>query len=238
MEKVIQCSAVVPVLNEERRLASCLQRLRRQTGGWQIIVVDGGSQDNTMEVARQAGADLILQTEGGRGRQLRLGAEAAQSDYLIFVHADTWLPEDADFWVTQTLQNPKWSAGAFRVRHQGEDCGPISRLFLPILNFRSRYASLPYGDQALFTRKEVYRQVGGMPEQELMEDLEFGKRLRKIGPIRKIPAEVEVSARRFGHRPWRSFLCWNLFPTLYALGVSPERLARWYGSPETTERRR
>lgn len=228
----MKISAVIPVLDEAERMEDCLVSLKRLDGDWETIVVDGGSADRTVEAARRAGADRVLAAVRGRGTQLRAGAEAACGEALLFLHADTRLPGDAARRIEETLAGDRWAGGAFHVRHRSSPgAGPLTRFFLRVADFRSRHRRLPYGDQAVFTRRADYRKAGGFPPQPLMEDVEFARRLRGLGPIRRLPAAVSVSGRRFEAAPLRAFLCWNLFPALYALGVQPERLARWYGPP-------
>ena len=162
---------------------------------------------------------------------MNAGAAVAAGDTLLFLHADTSLPRDAFEHVERTLADPHVVAGAFRtwtVADAGE--APWFAPLLHAADLRSRYSSLPYGDQALFVRAEAFRQIGGYPDQPLMEDLELSRRLRRLGRIRTVRARVRVSGRRFIARPVFYTLAVNLFPPLYRLGVSPERLARLYRS--------
>ncbi len=228
----MRISVVLPVLDEEAIVGDCLHALHALSGEWEIVVVDGGSGDDTVLAATRAGADRVLLAEGGRGPQMQAGAARASGEALLFLHADCRLPEDAATLVEETLADSRWSGGCFRVRHQpSPDAGFWTRRLVRIADRRSRRAQLPYGDQAVFTRRETYWRCGGVPALPLMEDLVFARRLRALGPIRVLPAEVRASARRFERRPWRSVLCWRSFPLLFRLGVAPERLARWYGVP-------
>ena len=171
----------------------------------------------------------MLVARRGRGPQLRAGAAAAHGEVLLFLHADARLPVDAGHWIADTARVPRWSGGAFRVRHEAEGMNALARQLLRTADWRSRWTRVPYGDQAVFTTRVNYLRCGGFPDQPLMEDIEFARRLRRLGPIRRLPAVVRVSGRRFRRRPLRAALCWNTFPTLYRLGVSAERLASWYG---------
>ena len=167
----------------------------------------------------------------GRGTQMNVGARIAFGDALLFLHADATLPVTAAQWVAGALAKPDVVAGAFRVRTVAD--GPRRWLapFLRLADLRSRITRLPYGDQALFVRREAFERVGGFPEQPLMEDLELALRLRRLGRIEIVPAVVEVSGRRFLAHPIMAVLAMRIFPLLYRLGVSPRLLARLYGNP-------
>jgi rSAM/selenodomain-associated transferase 2 len=230
-------SVVIPVLNEQQLVGPCLRQLRALHADWQIIVVDGGSQDQTVVRAKESGADIVMVQKGGRGVQMRAGAERVKHAVLMFLHVDCQLPPDAPAWIEQTLKAGHWKAGAFQVRHR---CRPetsrLKRSCMRIADRRSRKTLYPYGDQAVFLKKEDYLLAGGMPSLALMEDLEFAMQLRKLGDLRIVPAEVEVSARRFEQAPVRTVLCWWTFPWFYRMGVAPSRLAKWYGSTRKNPR--
>jgi rSAM/selenodomain-associated transferase 2 len=224
-------SVIVPVLDEESRIGALLDELGGSDGIDETIVVDGGSADRTFEIAAARRGVLALRAPRGRALQMNAGAAAATGDILLFLHADARLPADAGRRVRETLAEPGVVAGAFRIRTVAERRGGWIRHFLPIADLRSRYSRLPYGDQAIFTRASDFAAVGGYPRQALMEDLELSRRLARRGRIRIDRGVVEVSARRFLARPIYTPLAINLFPLLYALGVSPETLARLYGNP-------
>jgi rSAM/selenodomain-associated transferase 2 len=197
----------------------------------EVIVVDGGSRDRTREVVRAAGTARLLSAPRGRANQMNAGADAASGDVLLFLHADVRLPPDALDRVEQALADPSAVAGAFRtwtIADQKQSAlGPL----LHLADLRSRYSRLPYGDQALFVRAEAFRRAGGFPAQPLMEDLELSRRLRRLGAIRVVRSCVTVSGRRFLARPFFYAIAMNLFPLLYAAGVSPAALNRFYGDP-------
>src|SRR5215468_6895485 len=221
----------MPVLDEARRIRERLTELRALPGVDEIVVVDGASSDGTADAARSVAGVRVLEAQRGRGSQMNAGARAAGGDVLLFLHADASLPRDAAAWVERTLAEPGVVAGAFRVRTRADGghnwLGPLLRL----ADLRSRTTRLPYGDQAVFVRREAFHRVGGFPVQPLMEDVELARRLRCLGRIRIVPAEVQVSGRRFLAQPVRAVLAMRFFPTLYRLGVPPERLARLYGNP-------
>jgi len=235
----LRLSVIIPTCNEEVALPNCLRGVLAQKDcavELEILVVDGGSEDQTLAVAVEGGAHSILQSAPGRGLQLHLGATAAEGDVLLFLHADCILPAHA-FREIQKVVQASHSAGAFHVQHVlSASAGPIVRRLVGIADARSRKTLLPYGDQAVFVTAEAYAKVGGMPQQALMEDLEFAKRLQRVGPLITIPLAVKTSARRFEQRPIRSVLCWWSFPTLYRWGVSPQRLMWMYGNPRASRK--
>ena len=224
-------SIVLPVLDEGARIERQLRSLVA-SGGWhEVIVVDGGSRDRTVEEASAVPGVRVLDGPRGRALQMNAGARAATGDVLLFLHADVELPADALRHVADALADPRVVAGAFRTWTVPDD-GP-SRLapLLHLADLRSRYTGLPYGDQAIFVRAGAFARLGGYPEQPLMEDLELSRRLRRTGKIRTVPASVRVSGRRFLSRPLYYFALVNVLPVLYAAGVPPARLARLYGNP-------
>jgi rSAM/selenodomain-associated transferase 2 len=224
-------SVIIPVLNEEQRIGERLGELGRMAGVAEVIVVDGGSSDRTAEISRGFPGVRLVSAARGRGSQMNAGARVASGDVLLFLHADVALPPDAATWVARMLADPAVVAGAFRtwtVADMGRSClGPL----LHLADLRSRYTRLPYGDQALFVRREAFERVGGFPDQPLMEDWELSRRLGRIGRIATAPAAVRVSGRRFLSRPIRSAVLMRLFPLLYRLGVPPRVLARLYDDP-------
>ncbi|MGE0639049.1 MAG: TIGR04283 family arsenosugar biosynthesis glycosyltransferase [Thermoanaerobaculia bacterium] len=224
-------SVIVPVLDEAGRLGEQLDRLRGLAGIDEIVVVDGGSSDESVAIASARPGVRVLHSPRGRARQMNRGAASASGDLLLFLHADVQPPLDAAERIRSTLTRDGVVAGAFRTRTVAESRRGWIRPLLRIADARSRYSSLPYGDQALHLRASTFRDVGGFPDQPLMEDLELSRRLRRLGRIRIDRAEVTVSGRRFLARPFYYPLAINCFPLLYALGVSPARLARLYGNP-------
>jgi rSAM/selenodomain-associated transferase 2 len=221
-------SVIIPVLNEERRIAQRLTELAAMEHIDEILVVDGGSTDATVERARAFPGVTVLPAPRGRASQMNAGAERASGSVLLFLHADVALPADAPRHIAAAMEDSRVVAGAFKT-WTVDDAGR-SRLgpLLHLADLRSRYTRFPYGDQALFVRAEAFRAVGGFPAQPLMEDLELSRRLWKLGRIRTVDARVTVSGRRFLARPVFYFLAVNGFPLLYRLGVSPHTLLRLY----------
>ena len=220
-------SIVVPVLNEEVVLEEQLVHLTRQCAGHhcELLIVDGGSDDRTVAIAERFGR--VLSSPRGRATQMNVGAAAARGEVLIFLHADTRLPDDAFDVIERALASPKVVGGAFRVCF---NCHLWSyRLVAFITNLRSRTRTIFTGDQAYFVRVTSFRAVGGYPDQPLMEDLEIILRLRKIGKVVLLPQYVTTSARR--HEKiglLRSVLFMWYLRTLYKFGVSPVQLQRMY----------
>ncbi len=224
-------SVIVPVLDEEARIGGQLEALARIRDLDEVIVVDGGSRDRTVSRVRAAGTARLLLAPRGRASQLNAGARAATGDVLLFLHADVRLPEDAVRRVEEALAEPGVVAGAFRTWTVADRGRSWLAPLLHLADLRSRYSGLPYGDQALFVRAEAFRRARGFPEQPLMEDLELSHQLRRLGRIRVVHSRVTVSGRRFLARPVLYALAVNLFPALYAAGVSPATLKRFYGDP-------
>lgn len=216
-------TVIMPVLNEARLIERRLDELA-QLGFDDVIVVDGGSTDGTNQLVRNA--KLVI-SPPGRATQLNAGAAVAKGEVLLFLHADVELPRDARSQLEDVLADDSVIAGAFRtctIADRPTRLGPL----LHLADLRSRLSALPYGDQALFVRTDVFRRVGGFPSLPLMEDLALSQRLSRAGRIRIARASVRVSGRRFIEQPVRSLLMMNLFPTLFRLGVSPAFLARFY----------
>jgi len=238
----VKLSIVIPVLNEERRIVECLERVAKQSRVSEIIVVDGGSSDRTREVGTKWADDFasckqspivhFASSSCGRAHQQNRGAKIASGDVLLFLHADTTLPPCAADSISEALAVSDVVAGAFRTWHVPERWrGKWRAWLLHAADLRSRYSSLPYGDQAFFVRAKQFHAVGGFPPLALMEDLELSRRLKKRGRIRIVNRSVLVSGRRFEDSLFYQTFLVNIFPLLYALGISPSVLARFYGNP-------
>ncbi len=222
-------SVIVPILDEQAHLARLVGHVRERLPGAELVVVDGHSRDGSWEALAELSVDQALQAGPGRGLQLAAGAEAAHGEILLFLHADTRLPPEAEGEIQRCLADPTVVAGAFRTWHVADgEASRVMRSLLHLADLRSRYTSAPYGDQALFVRRKAYARVGGFPPYPLFEDLELSLRLRRLGRIARARARVEVSGRRFQEAPLRYTLIVNLFPLLYRAGVAPKTLARLY----------
>lgn len=218
---------VVPVLDEAQTLGPRLQALQalRQRGA-RVVVVDGGSQDDTLAIAR-AHADLALLAPRGRAAQMNAGAAACPADVLLFLHADTVLPDNADVLVRRATLGP-FFWGRFDVRIDSPR--PLLRLVSSMMNLRSRWTGIATGDQALFVRHDLFRQIGGFPELPLMEDIAISHALKQHGRPACLKERVTTSARRWErHGVWRTiFLMWRL-RAAYFFGADPRQLAIQYG---------
>lgn len=224
-------SVVIPTLDEQARIEGCLRHLLEVPGLTEIVVVDGGSSDRTVEMAGTFEDVRVLRGPRGRGSQMNAGAAAATGDVLLFLHADVTLPRDAAAQVARLLDDPGTVAGAFRTWTVDDRRG--SRWpapWLHLADLRSRYSRLPYGDQALFVRAAVFRELEGYAPVPLMEDLDLSRRLRVVGRIRVAPVSVIVSGRRFLERPIYYFLVMNCLPLLYRFGVPPRILVKLYAN--------
>ncbi|WP_028586018.1 TIGR04283 family arsenosugar biosynthesis glycosyltransferase [Desulfogranum mediterraneum] len=218
-------AVIIPTLNEAANLPATLAALAA-AAPTEILVVDGGSTDQSCALAAEAGA-RVIQTPPGRAGQMNQGAELSSAELLLFVHADTRLPREAGRSIRQALDRPGVVGGAFSL---GIDHPrPMLRLIAAGANLRSRLLGLPYGDQAIFTRRETFWAAGGFPQTPIMEDYIFIRRLGKMGRIVILPQVVLTSARRWQNLGiLRTTLINQLIVLGYTLGIAPDRLARFY----------
>ncbi|MGD8990750.1 MAG: TIGR04283 family arsenosugar biosynthesis glycosyltransferase [Desulfobacterales bacterium] len=218
-------SIIIPALNEAATIESTLCALQ---GGdhLEVIVVDGGSTDGTVDLARARGA-RVLQARPGKARQMNCGAKAAKGEVLVFLHADTRLPDEFYRLILAALAQPGVVAGAFRLSI--DSCAAGIRFIERIAALRSRCLQLPYGDQALFMKKSTFEAVGGYVDVPIMEDFILVRCLRRTGKIAILSAAVVTSPRRWQHFGiLKTWLLNQMIVIAYYLGISPERLARWY----------
>ena len=217
-------TVVIPALDEESQVASAIRSVRSEADVI-VIVVDGGSRDATRDIAAREGA-RVLETPRGRGRQLDAGARAASGEWLLFLHADTRLEGG---WREALGALPaEVVGGAFRLAVDSPRAG--FRVVEQGVRLRLRLFGLPYGDQGLFARREVYARIGGIPHLPLMEDVAFVTRLRRAGRLAFPPVRAFTSPRRWDRYGilGTTLRNWSLLAG-YAAGQSPERLARRYG---------
>jgi rSAM/selenodomain-associated transferase 2 len=221
-------SVIVPVLNEAAGIEPLLASLAPlRARGAEVVVVDGGSHDGTAMLATPA-ADRVLSAPRGRGTQLNAGAVAARGEVLLFLHADTRLPADADATILDGLarSNRRW--GRFDVTIEGRSAALPLVAFL--MNMRSRVTGIATGDQAIFVERAAFAEAGGFPDIPLMEDIEFSRRLKRLSPPLCLRARVVTSGRRWDERgAWRTVvLMWRL-RLAHLFGTAPDVLARRYG---------
>ena len=223
----MRLSIIVPALDEAERIGALLTGLQAMRArGADVIVVDGGSTDATPTLAAPL-ADRVIAAPRGRARQMNAGAAQARGEVLLFLHADTTLPDDADWHILDSLRQGKRVWGHFDVRIGGR--ARALRMVAALMNLRSRLTGIATGDQALFMTRAAFESVGGFPDQPLMEDIELSRRLLTLSRPACLPGPAITSGRRWETRGvWRTiFLMWRL-RWLYARGVAPARLAERY----------
>lgn len=223
----MKLAIVMPVLNEAATITAALDALvPLRARGAEVIVVDGGSSDGTLELARPL-ADTTLSAPRGRASQMNTGAAAASGDVLLFLHADTQLPENADALISEGLERTKRAWGRFDVRFEE---GGLLRLVALMMNWRSRATGITTGDQAMFVKRAAFERAGRFPPIALMEDVALSARLKRADRSLCLATCVTTSGRR-----WRKqgtlrtiVLMWHLRLRFF-LGTDPARLAREYG---------
>ena len=232
-------AVVIPVFNEERRIAEAV-RHTSSLGFDAIVVVDGGSTDQTRELVTTCSItqDVIplglpqtpvtlLSTPQGRAGQLNAGAKVCRGEILVFLHADTRLPADARQQIESALADPVIVGGRFDVRFDSHS--PWGTVISTFMNLRSRLTGVATGDQAIFVRRHVFERLGGFTDIPLMEDVDFSVRLKRAGRVVPLREAVTTSFRRWERQgPLKTILLMWTLRFLYWIGVSPYRLARLY----------
>ncbi len=218
-------SVIIPALNEAAGIARSIASAFQEPDV-EVIVVDGGSRDETALVARRLGAETLT-VPAGRARQMNAGAEASKGEYLVFLHADTILPPQYASLVRRLLASPEVVAGAFRLGIEGRQLS--LRWIETGANWRSRWLQLPYGDQALFVRSRLFFELGGYADLPIMEDYDLVRRLTRRGRVILAPKAVVTSARRWKQLGvLRTTLLNQVMVTGHLLGVSPRKMAQLY----------
>ena len=220
-------SIIVPTLNEAEQIENTLLALQDlRLYGAEVIVVDGGSADDTVALAVPL-ADKVVRSPRGRAKQMNAGAAVADSEVLLFLHADTLLPDRADRLILVGLAAGNRVWGRFDVRITGKPV--MLKVIARLMNWRSRLTGIATGDQAMFMHRDAFATVGGFPEQPLMEDIELSCRLKRLSPPLCLRAHVVTSGRRWGRRGlWNTvLLMWGL-RLGYFMGIRAETLAQFY----------
>lgn len=223
----MKLSIIIPTLNEARQIEATLLALAPiRARGVQIIVADGGSADQTVELARPL-ADCVVTATRGRAYQMNQGADQADGDTLLFLHADTHLPSDADDLLSSALDSGKISWGRFDVAISGRS--PLLKIIAALMNLRSRLSGIATGDQAIFVQRALFESIDGFPLQPLMEDIELSRRLKRHSPPTCLRARVTTSGRRWeAHGIWRTIALMWWLRLQYFIGVPVDQLARHY----------
>ncbi|HEV8044424.1 MAG TPA: glycosyltransferase family 2 protein [Rubrobacter sp.] len=213
---------MIPRLTEAANISSLLEHLLSTSGVAEMVVADGGSMDETVELVRPP--VRLVRSEPGRGMQLRAGARRAMGDVLLFLHADVLPPRDVAVQIADAVK-AGYVGGNFRLRYPGGGAlGRWLETLAPVYRALGRY----YGDSGLFVRRDVYEKCGGFPWVPIMEDIIFVRRMERMGPTVYLPGPMFSAARRWKGRPVRTLLLWACMQTAFALGASPWQLARFY----------
>ena len=224
--KTSPISIVIPTRNEALHIAATIASAQTE-GVLEILVVDGGSTDKTVDIAREAGVRVIA-ADLGRAVQMNMGAAIAQGEILLFLHGDTLLPPEFARRVVETLRRPGIVAGAFALAIDLP--GPAVRLVEKMANFRSSCLRMPYGDQAIFLYRRQFIESGGYPEEPILEDVLLIQHLKKSGRIGIVPSPVLTSGRRWqGLGVLKTTLINQGIMLGHLAGLSPQRLHGWYG---------
>jgi rSAM/selenodomain-associated transferase 2/rSAM/selenodomain-associated transferase 1 len=222
-------SIVIPAINEEATIGNTIKKALSGKNV-EVILADGGSDDNTRELSARMGAQIGM-TQKGRALQMNEGARLASGDIVLFLHSDTTLPDDYDKDIRRALADPCIAAGAFRLSFDTDT--PAMRLMALGANLRSRLFRLPYGDQALFVRRANFHEAGGFPKTPIMEDVAFVQTMKKRGRISILPSRITTSSRRYkAMGTFRTWMVNQLAMAGFFMGIPSEELAVLYRGRE------
>ena len=221
-------SVVIPTLNEPDALEACLTRLKGQAPGAELVVSDGGSDGRTLSAARAGAHILVRCRKRGRAFQMDEGLKASSGKIVLFLHADTLLPDGwPDLLIEAFSSLPSPAAVSFSLRFDSPD--PVFRYIEKGAAWRQRVTGVPHGDQGIAVLRTAYLACGGFPDVPLMEEYELARRISPQGRLVNLPQAAVTSARRYqAFGPIRGVLRNNALIALWHLGVPPARLARWY----------
>jgi rSAM/selenodomain-associated transferase 2 len=218
-------SIILPVLNEEKTIENTLVNLKSLKGDKEIIVVDGGSADDTVRIASQYAK--VINSRKGRAFQMNAGAKASRGDILWFVHSDSVVSENSLESIEEAIREG-YVGGGFSIYFYDLDTR-FMRFVSTTSNWRAKYLGLFFGDQGIFVKRSVFEELGGYKEIELMEDWDFSRRLVKRGKMKLLDTKIGTSARRFKEGgQLRTLLLMHKIKLLYVLGVSPSKLNKMY----------
>ena len=221
----MKVSIIVPTLNEELVLEKTLTQFQ-QLSPHELIVSDGGSDDDTRNIAGRF-SHRVITGSAGRALQMNVGADEATGDILLFLHADSRIEPESYRKMLQCMQNPKWIGGAFTLCIESSKWS--LKLIALLANIRSKYFGLAYGDQGFFVRKEVFKDMNGFSPLPICEDLDFYHRLRKKGPVILLKEKAHTSPRRWIKEGILFTTARNtLIAVLFGLGFPPHILTKWY----------
>lgn len=219
-------TAVIPALNDSDAAGLLLGQIKPDPQV-EVIIVDGGLDSALEQVAGRRPGTRVLRTPAGRARQMNAGAREASGDWILFLHADSELPSG---WREAMSAIPADAVGGW-FQFALDDAAWQARVIERLVRMRIRLMRLPYGDQGLFVRRAVFNQMGGFADLPLLEDVEFVRRLVGAGPVAEVALPLRTSARRWRRDGWfRRSARNSLIVSLYFAGISPARLARWYGA--------
>jgi len=221
----LKTSIIIPTLNEARYLSETLAQIK-QLSPHEIIISDGGSNDNTLKIASKFTQNLI-KGSAGRALQMNAGAQVATGDLLLFLHADSYIERASYQKMLAAMKKPEVLGGAFSLLIDSDRWA--LQIINQFANLRSRYLGRAYGDQAFFVKKHVFQEMKGFTEFPICEDLDFYKRLKFLGPVVLLKEEVLTSPRRWVNEGiWFTTIRNILIATLFELGFPPRILTKWY----------
>jgi rSAM/selenodomain-associated transferase 2 len=220
-------SIIIPVLNEEAHLGSCIEAIKQYDDSCEIIIADGGSSDRTIEIAESSQGVKVVTTRKGRGLQMNAGAFSATGDILLFLHADTTLEDGWGQAIAGAVKDSSIVGGAFTfaIKNPAKKYRAVEQW----VKLRCFLFRLPYGDQAIFVKRHVFKKLGGYKNIPLMEDVDLIERMKRLGRIVILETRALTSERRWGRKGLIYTAVLNqLIMFLYKIGVSPQKLARIY----------
>lgn len=218
-------SIIIPVLNEEKSIKETLMTIQRLSGEKEIIVVDGGSHDRTVAIAK--GYATVIASYRGRARQMNAGAKVAKGDILWFVHSDSKVAPNSLIEIKKVIETG-FIGGSFKLEFYDLNT-PFMKFVASTSNARAKYLHLIFGDQGIFMKRSIFVELDGYKEMELMEDWDLSKRIHRLGKLKRLPIVIGTSARRFKQAgPLRMLLRMHKIKLLYLLGTPPEKLAAIY----------